>query len=87
MQKENTETVYIMAKKDSIWDLLLQGALLIGGAYLVADYINSLEKKVIYRCPVCNKKLEYRVPNCPNCHTVIDWPEQDQTLKNIETNS
>ncbi len=51
-------------------ELLIAGAIIVGGLILGKLFSDSLKK---YRCPRCNYPVAKSDIFCPNCHQPIDW--------------
>ena len=63
-----------MSKKDGFWDSLFETGALIGGAWIAAEIIKALSKKV-YHCPNpnCRNIVQEGVTPCPYCGVVLSW--------------
>ncbi len=67
-----------MSKKDK--DDLSEGILgvlgVIGVTWLGLEILKSFSKReVVYDCPVCKYSIKFGVNQCPNCHSILDWPK------------
>lgn len=63
-------------KSGDIADGILGAIAIIGATWLGIEILKSLSKKeTVYSCPVCNFSIKYGTQRCPNCNSLLTWPE------------
>ena len=67
-----------MSKKRSFWENLFTAGAIIGGAWLTYEIMKGSKKKVMYKCPVCNSLIDYKVNPCPYCDSQLEWSADEE---------
>ena len=58
-----------MAKND-LWNFLLTGSAIIGGAWLISELIKSFSD-IVYKCPYCGCEVNKNQDTCRNCNSKL----------------